>query len=134
MGYEELKKKGDATAAAALRRVTGVTLVDGKNIYVRGLGERYSNIEMNGLPLPSPNPMKRTVPLDIFPSSVIGSLKVQKSASADIPSSFGGGYIDIRTKEVFDEDFIKISLAGRINNYTGDGDGLCGFGNGLDRV
>jgi len=120
LGYEEFSKKGDSTAAAALRRVTGVTLVDGRNIYVRGLGERYSNIEMNSLPMPSPNPLKRTVPLDIFPSSVIGSIVVQKSASADIPSSFGGGYIDIRTKEDFDEDFIKISLAGKINNYTGD--------------
>lgn len=120
LGAEELSKKGDSTAAAALRRVTGVTLVDGKNIYVRGLGERYSNVEMNSLPLPSPNPTKRTVPLDIFPSSVIGSMKIQKSASADIPSSFGGGYIDIRTKERFDEDFIKISLGGKVNNHTGD--------------
>jgi len=118
IGAEEMSKKGDSTAAAALRRVTGVTLVDGKSIYVRGLGERYSNIEMNGLPLPSPNPLKRTVPLDIFPSSVIGSMIVQKSASANIPSSFGGGYIDIRTKERFDEDFIKISLGGEVNSYT----------------
>ena len=121
LGAEELSKKGDSTAAAALRRVTGVTLVDGKNIYVRGLGERYSNVEMNGLPLPSPDPLKRTVPLDIFPSSIIGSMKIQKSASADIPSSFGGGYIDIRTKERFDEDFVKISLGGKINNNTGTG-------------
>ena len=120
LGSEELSKKGDSDAAAALKRVTGVTLVDGRNIYVRGLGERYSNVELNSLPLPSPNPLKRTVPLDIFPSSVIGSMKVQKSASADIPSSFGGGYIDIRTKEKFDEDFIKISLEGKINNYTGE--------------
>jgi len=120
LGAEELTKKGDSTAAAALRRVTGITLVDGRNIYVRGLGERYSNVEMNSLPLPSPNPTKRTVPLDIFPSSIIGSMKIQKSASADIPSSFGGGYIDIRTKERFDEDFIKISLGGQINNHTGD--------------
>lgn len=119
LGHEELSKKGDSTAAAALSRVTGVTLVDGKSIYVRGLGDRYSNVELNGLPLPSPNPLERTVPLDIFPSSVIGSMKIQKSASADIPSSFGGGYIDIRTKENFDEDFIKISLSGKINNYTG---------------
>ncbi len=120
LGSEELSKKGDSDAAAALKRVTGVTLVDGRNIYVRGLGERYSNVELNSLPLPSPNPLKRTVPLDIFPSSVIGSMKVQKSASADIPSSFGGGYIDIRTKEKFDEDFIKISLEGKLNNYTGE--------------
>lgn len=119
LGSAEMSKKGDSNAAAALKRVTGITLVGGKSIYVRGLGERYSNIEMNSLPLPSPDPTKRTVPLDIFPSSVIGSLKVQKSASADIPSSFGGGYIDIRTKDVTDEDFIKISLGSSANTNTG---------------
>ena len=120
LGAQEISKKGDSDAAAALKRVTGVTLVDGQNIYVRGLGDRYSNVEMNSMPLPSPNPMKRSVPLDIFPTSVIGTMKVQKSASADIPSSFGGGYIDIRTKERFDEDFIKISLGTKVNRDTGD--------------
>ena len=120
LGSQEISKKGDSDAAAALKRVTGVTLVDGKDIYVRGLGDRYSNVEMNSMPLPSPNPMKRSVPLDIFPTSVIGSMKVQKSASADIPSSFGGGYIDIRTRERIDEDFIKISLGTKLNSYTGD--------------
>ena len=119
LGSEEFAKKGDSNAASALKRVTGITLVGGKSIYVRGLGERYSNIEMNSMPLPSPDPTKRTVPLDIFPSSVIGSLKVQKSASADIPSSFGGGYIDIRTKDVTNEDFIKISLGTKANSNTG---------------
>ncbi len=119
LGSQEISKKGDSDAAAALKRVTGVTLVDGKNIYVRGLGERYSNVEMNSMPLPSPDPMKRSVPLDIFPTSVIGSMKVQKSASADIPSNFGGGYIDIRTRESVDEDFIKISLGAKFNRDTG---------------
>ena len=120
LGSEEFSKKGDGNAAAALKRVTGITLVGGKNIYVRGLGERYSNIEMNSLPLPSPDPTKRTVPLDIFPSSVIGSLKVQKSASADIPSSFGGGYIDIRTKDKSNESFFKISMGVKGNTNTGE--------------
>ncbi len=119
LGSEEFSKKGDSDAASALKRVTGITLVGGKSIYVRGLGERYSNIEMNSMPLPSPDPTKRTVPLDIFPSSVIGSLKVQKSASADIPSSFGGGYIDIRTKDTSKEDFIQISLGSKANSNTG---------------
>ncbi len=120
LGAEEMKKKGDSNAAAALRHVTGVTLVDGRSIYVRGLGERYSNVELNSMPLPSPNPLKRTVPLDIFPAAVIGSMKVQKSGSADIPASFGGGYIDIRTKERFDDDYIKISLGGEYTSHTGD--------------
>jgi len=119
LGSEEFAKKGDSNAAAALKRVTGITLIGGKNIYVRGLGERYSNIEMNSMPIPSPDPTKRTVPLDIFPSAVIGSLKVQKSGSADIPSSFGGGYIDIRTKDSAGEDYIKMSLGLNGNTQTG---------------
>ena len=58
LGSEEFSKKGDSDAASALKRVTGVTLIGGKNIYVRGLGDRYSNIEMNSMPLPSPDPTK----------------------------------------------------------------------------
>jgi len=119
LGSEEFAKKGDGSAAAALKRVTGVTLIGGKSIFVRGLGERYSNIEMNSLPLPSPDPTKRVVPLDIFPSSVIGSLKVQKSGTADIPSSFGGGYVDIRTKDKSGKDYIKVSLGLKANSNTG---------------
>ena len=119
LGSEEMSKKGDSDAASALKRVTGVTLIGGKSIYVRGLGDRYSNIEMNSLPLPSPDPTKRVVPLDIFPSGVISSMKVQKSGTADIPASFGGGYVDIRTKESANDDYIKLSLGLKGNSNTG---------------
>ena len=122
LSSEEFGKKGDSDAAGALKRVTGVTLVGGKDVYVRGLGERYSNIEMNSMPLPSPNPLKRAVPLDIFPAGAISSMKVQKSATADIPSSFGGGYIDIRTKDTSrdSDDYLKLSVEAKGNTNTGD--------------
>ncbi|MEA3370883.1 MAG: carboxypeptidase-like regulatory domain-containing protein, partial [Campylobacterota bacterium] len=119
IGSDQMSKKGDSDAASALKRVTGVTLVDGKSIYVRGLGDRYSNTEMNSLPLPSPDPLKRSVPLDIFPSGVIKSMKVQKSGTADIPASFGGGYVDIRTKDSSKEDYVKLSIGIRGNSNTG---------------
>jgi len=119
LGSEELSKKGDSDAASALKRVTGVTLIGGKSIFVRGLGERYSNVEMNSMPLPSPDPTKRVVPLDIFPSSVIGSIKIQKSGTADIPANFGGGYIDMRTKNKSGEDYIKIGFGIKGNSNTG---------------
>ena len=138
LGSEELSKKGDSSAAGALKRVTGITLVGGKSIFVRGLGDRYSNIEMNSLPLPSPDPTKRVVPLDIFPAGVIGSLKVQKSASADIPSSFGGGYINIRTKDKSDKNYVKVSAGisassetgSDIDTYQGGGSDWSGFDDG----
>ncbi len=119
IGAEAFSKKGDSSAAAALKRASGITLVGG-NVYVRGLGDRYGNIEMNSMPLPSPNPLKRLVPLDIFPSSVIGAMKIQKSGEADIPAAFGGGYINIRTKQSVTDDFIKITLGMGGNSYTGD--------------
>ncbi|MBN2817113.1 MAG: carboxypeptidase-like regulatory domain-containing protein [Campylobacterales bacterium] len=119
VGSDQMSKKGDSTAAGALRRVTGVTLIDGKDVYVRGLGGRYSNTELNSLPLPSPDPQSRTVPLDIFPAAVIGSMKVQKSATADIPASFGGGYVDIRTKDSEKENYFKIQTEIKSNSYTG---------------
>jgi len=131
LGSEQLSKKGDSNAAAALKRVSGVTIVDGKNIFVRGLGERYANVQLNGLTLPSPNPIKRVVPLDIFPASVIGSLKVQKSFSADIPASFGGGYIDIRTKKEVSSNYIKFSTGISGTSSTGD-DALYYQGGGND--
>jgi TonB-dependent receptor len=138
LGGEQMSKKGDSSAAGALKRVTGLTLV-GKNIYVRGLGERYANIQLNGLILPSPDPTKRVVPLDIFPSGVIGSIKVQKTFTSDIPGSFGGGFIDIRTKKDSSSDYLKISssvkmydatfgdridYAGSATDWTGHDDGL----------
>jgi len=119
VGSEQISKKGDSDAAGALKRITGVTLIGGKDIYVRGLGGRYSNVELNSMPLPSPDPQRRTVPLDIFPAAVIGSLKVQKSATADIPASFGGGYVDIRTKGASKENYFRITTEIKANSYTG---------------
>lgn len=142
LSSEEMSKKGDSSAAGALKRVTGVTLVGGKSIYVRGLGDRYSNIEMNSMPLPSPNPLKRSVPLDIFPAGAIGSMKVQKSATADIPASFGGGYIDIRTKETSKEDYLKLSIGAKgntnsgllVNTYKGSDTDFLGFDDGYREI
>ncbi|MEA3228807.1 MAG: carboxypeptidase-like regulatory domain-containing protein [Campylobacterota bacterium] len=119
LGAQEMSKKGDSSAASALKRVTGVTLIGGKSIYVRGLGDRYSNIEMNSMPLPSPDPTKRVVPLDIFPSGVIKSMKVQKSATADVPHNFGGGYVDIHTKDSAKKSYLKIAIGAGMNSNTG---------------
>lgn len=100
LGSEQMSRTGDSDAASALRRVTGLTLVDGKFIYVRGLGERYSSARLNGANIPSPDLTRNVVPLDIIPSSIIESMAVQKAFSANMPAAFGGGSIDIRTKSV----------------------------------
>ena len=117
---EEFSKSGDSNAADALKRVTGITIVGGKYVYVRGLGERYSMVMLNDLLVPSPEPTKRVVPLDIFPSGVIQSMNIQKTYSADLPGSFAGGNVLIETKDIPEEDnYIKLSLSGSFDGDTG---------------
>ena len=123
LGAEQISRTGDSDAAAALRRVTGITLVDGKFIYVRGLGERFSSTQLNGAAVPSPDPTRTVIPLDLFPSSIIESLSVQKSYSPSMPAHFAGGNVDIRLKTI-PTDFVfnvKGKLGGNSNNFD---DGL----------
>ncbi|MEJ6495848.1 TonB-dependent receptor domain-containing protein [Pseudoalteromonas lipolytica] len=123
MGAEQISRSGDSDAAAALRRVTGLTLVDGKFIYVRGLGERYSSTQLNNSAVPSPDPTRSVLPLDLFPSGIIESLSVQKSYSPSMPASFGGGNVDIRLKSIPDQFVFDVSgqLGYNTNNFD---DGL----------
>lgn len=138
MGAEQISRTGDGDAASALRRVTGLTLVDGKFIYVRGLGERYSSTQLNGMGVPSPDPTRSVVPLDLFPSDIIESLNVQKSFSPNMPAHFGGGNVNIRTKSIPSQSVFKVSggLGYNTNNsddgffYSGGGDDWTGRDDG----
>ena len=121
LGADQISKTGDGDAASALRRVTGLTLVDGKYIYVRGLGERYSSARLNGASIPSPDLTRNVVPLDIFPASIIESLSVQKVYSPSMPAAFGGGNVDIRTKTVPKEFTAGIELGIGNNSNSGSG-------------
>ncbi len=109
LGAEQISRAGDSDAAGALKRVTGLTLVDGKYVYVRGLGERYSSVLLNGAQIPSPDPTRRVVPLDLFPTEILQGVVVQKTYSADMPGEFGGGSIALRTRGFPDSPFFKLS-------------------------
>lgn len=104
----EIARSGEGDIAGALQRVTGLSLVGGRFVYVRGLGERYSLALLNGLPLPSPEPLRRVIPLDIFPTDVIASSIVQKSYSVNYPGEFGGGVINLTTAAIPEESFLKV--------------------------
>ncbi|MDC8829997.1 TonB-dependent receptor domain-containing protein [Alteromonas gilva] len=132
LGAEQISRTGDGDAAAALRRVTGLTLVDGKFIYVRGLGERYSSTQLNGMTVPSPDPTRSVVPLDLFPSSIIESLNVQKSFSPNMPGHFGGGNVNIRTKSIPTDFIFNISGGLGWNTENSSNDGLFYPGGGND--
>ncbi len=112
IGADQMSKSGDSDAAAALRRVTGLTVIDGKYVYVRGLGDRYSATLLNGSTLPSPEPEKRVVPLDLFPTSLIETITIQKTFSPDRPAEFGGGVVEVKTRSIPEEPVFTIGLSG----------------------
>src|SRR6185503_2278708 len=93
--------------------VTGLSVVGNGFVYVRGLGDRYSLALLNGSPLPSPEPLRRVIPLDIFPTSVIASAVVQKSDSANYPGEFGGGVLNLTPPAVPRESFLDIGFGPR---------------------
>lgn len=124
LSMEQISKSGDSDAAGALKRVTGLTLVDGKFIYVRGLGERYSSTLLNGANLPSPDPTRRVVPLDLFPTGIIESIEVQKGYAASLPAEFGGGTVTLKTINIPQDNFLKVGLSYGHNTQTTGKNGL----------
>jgi len=95
----QISQTGDGDAAAAVRRVTGVTIEGGKYVYVRGLGDRYSKTTLNGAEVPGLDPNRNTVQMDLFPSNLLDNIVVYKTFSPNLPGDFSGGYVDIATKD-----------------------------------
>lgn len=120
LGMEQISRAGDSNAASALRRVTGLTLVKDKFIYVRGLGERYSSTLLNGAMVPSPDPTRNVIPLDMFPAGIIESLVVQKAYSPELPAAFGGGNVNIRTVTIPLQRSFSVSLGAGSNSLNND--------------
>lgn len=108
---EQIARSPDGDAGAAVRRVSGVTVQDGKYVFVRGLGERYTTTSLNGSRIPSPEPERRVVPFDLFPSSLLQTITTSKTFTPDQPADFSGGHVDIRTREFPGERQITFSAS-----------------------
>jgi hypothetical protein len=113
--------------------MTGVTVSDGKYVFVRGLGERYSQTSLNGSSLPSPEPEKSVVPLDLFPSGFLESLETQKSYTPDQPADFSGGTVKINTKDFPNRLTMKVGVSTSFNTQSQFEDGFLTYpGGGSD--
>jgi hypothetical protein len=140
---EDLSRQGDSNAADALTKLPGLSVAEGRFVYVRGLGERYSSAILNGSPLPSPEPLQRVVPLDLFPASILSGVSVQKSYSVEFPGEFGGGVVQLSTLNLPDESFLEVGASFSINTATtaatgythdgGDAD-IFGFDDGTRKI
>ena len=94
---EEISKLSDSDAGQSIKRVTGVTLVDGKYVYVRGVSDRYSNTTLNGSSLSTTEPDKKSFAFDMFPSELLENVNVTKSFTPDLPGNFVGGLVQMNT-------------------------------------
>jgi len=119
---EQMSKSTDSNAAEAMERVTGVSVVEGKYVFVRGMGERYSATQVNGSSVGTPEPNKRVVPLDLFPAGSLDNVVVQKTYTPDMEGEFGGGVVSIQTKTIPAKRTVAQSLSlGRAAGVAGGG-------------
>jgi len=132
IGAEQISRSPDGDAAAALKRVPGLSVVDGKYAYVRGLGERYSQTTLNGAPLASPEPDKKAIPLDLIPSDLLESIVTSKSYSPDQPGDYAGGLVQLRTRDFPSDMILSVSASGEWNSAASFQDGLGYAGGGTD--
>ncbi len=120
IGSQEMKDNGDRNAAAAMERVTGVSVVDNSFVFVRGLGERYSNTTLAGSVIPTTEPDKKVVPLDMFPTGLIDSVQVIKSYSPDKSAEFAGGLVQIMPIKLPSQPVVDFSYGiGYFTSATG---------------
>lgn len=117
---EEMTASGAGNAADAMTRVTGASVVGGKYVYIRGLGDRYTNTSLNGLSMPSADPDKQTFQMDLIPIQMLDNVVVQKTFTADKSGDFSGGSLSLSTRD-FPEyrQFTFSTSAGYNTNTTG---------------
>src|SRR5690606_32337867 len=108
---EQIARSGDGDAGEAVARVAGVSVQDGKYVVARGLGDRYTQASLNGARIPSPEPEKKVVPLDLFPSSLLSAITTSKTFTPDQPGDFSGASVNIRTREFPGRHFLSMSAA-----------------------
>lgn len=139
IGASELSRKGITDAQAAVSSVSGISKQEGvKNIFVRGLGDRYNATLLNGLPIPSEDPEYKNISLSIFESDVIKNIGVEKVFTSSYSGDVGGAIIDISSKELVGRRALDFSISGGFNSntlgetfYNPDGADYFGFSNSL---
>lgn len=111
MGAKEMSLKGASTVQDGVKKISGISVAGAGQLIVRGLGDRYSTTTLNGLPIASPNPDHKLIPLDLFPASTVQNITVNKVYRADAFADYSGAHIDISTKENTGNDFFSVGLA-----------------------
>lgn len=123
---EAISRSGSGDAAAAMTKVTGASVVGGRYVYIRGLGDRYANTTLNGSTLPSADPDRKAFQLDLFPAALLDNIVTLKTFTPDRPGDFSGGLIDVATRTFLETFTLQLSAsvtydeqASGIDNFLG---------------
>ena len=112
IGSKELSRKGISDAESAVAQISGVSRQDGeKNVFVRGLPDRYNATLLNGFPIPSDDPEYKNISLEIFDTDMIRNISVAKAFSSQIGGDVGGAVIDIQSKELVGDRLLELSAS-----------------------
>ena len=120
IGAAEFSSRSIGDAAGAVKNVAGANIVDGKYAVIRGLGDRYSATTLNGAIIPSSDPSRKAVQLDLFPTDLIEELVISKTFTPDMSGEFAGGSVDIKTLKFPDDAFVNFGYSQGWNNATGN--------------
>ncbi|MBD1419998.1 TonB-dependent receptor [Sphingobacterium chuzhouense] len=124
IGAQELSRKGVGDAASALAKMSGVSRIEGTSqVYVRGLGDRYNTTSLNGLPIPSNDPERKNIDLDLFTTDIVEYVAVDKVYSNYMSGDFAGGNVDIASKRYSGDGMLEVTLGSNMNtNVLGQWD------------
>lgn len=120
IGAQEMSRKGVSDVEEGLTKISGITKVDGRGLFIRGLEDRYNNLLINDLQSPSNSPFKKIIPLDLFPTDVVGVLNVYKTFNPNISGDFAGATVNIETPQPKDITKLNIGFGYTTNNNLRD--------------
>ncbi|SDG57844.1 Outer membrane receptor proteins, mostly Fe transport [Pedobacter terrae] len=115
---EQISRTPDKNIGESLKRISGVSSVDNKMVLVRGIGERYNTAQLDGITLPSTEAQTRNFSFDLIPSNLVDNVVVSKTVTPDMSNSFGGGLIQIATKDIPTENFISFTAGTAYNDQS----------------
>lgn len=115
---QQISKAQDKDASEVIRRIPGISIIDGKFVMVRGLSQRYNNVWVNGGSVPSSEADSRAFSFDIIPASQIDNMVIVKSPTPEYPADFTGGFIVVRTKDIPLSNSISFGVSGNFNTQT----------------
>ncbi len=104
----------DKNTAYLLKRLSGVTLLDNpytpqlQSLTIKGMGERYNQVLLNGAIFNNLDPLSRSFPLDFIPAEAIETVSVHKINDGSIPADFAGGSVNIQTKDFPERNFFYL--------------------------